>query len=50
MTPTTLLRWIILLPAAGVLFHVFLGRRATAAVKLLGPGLVGAVALAKKPT
>ena len=42
MTPTTLLRWIILLPAAGVLFHVFLGRRATAAVKLLGPGLVGA--------
>ena len=42
MTPTTLLRWIILLPAAGVLFHVFLGRRATAAVKLVGPGLVGA--------
>jgi len=36
------LRWIVALPALGVVFHVFLGRRATAAVKLIGPGLVGA--------
>jgi NADH-quinone oxidoreductase subunit L len=39
---TTLLRWIVILPAAGVLFHVTLGRRAPAAVRLVGPGLVGA--------
>jgi NADH-quinone oxidoreductase subunit L len=39
---TALLRWIILLPAVGVLFHVTLGRRATGAVQLVGPGLVGA--------
>jgi len=39
---TTLLRWIIALPALGVLFHVFVGRRATGAVKWVGPGLVGA--------
>ena len=42
MTPTTALRWIVLLPAAGVFFHVFVGRRAIAAVKVVGPGLVGA--------
>jgi NADH-quinone oxidoreductase subunit L len=39
---TTLLRWIVLLPALGVLFHVFLGRRARGAVTLIGPGLVAA--------
>jgi NADH-quinone oxidoreductase subunit L len=42
VTPTTLLRWIVLLPALGVLFHVFVGRRAVGAVKLVGPGVVGA--------
>jgi NADH-quinone oxidoreductase subunit L len=42
VTPTTLLRWIILLPALGVLFHVFVGGRAVGAVKLVGPGVVGA--------
>ena len=39
---TALLRWIVALPALGVLFHVFVGRRATGAVKVVGPGLVGA--------
>ncbi len=39
---TSLLRWIVALPALGVLFHVFVGRRATRAVELLGPGVVGA--------
>jgi NADH-quinone oxidoreductase subunit L len=39
---TALLRWIVLLPALGVLFHVFVGPRAPGAVKLVGPGLVGA--------
>jgi len=39
---TTLLRWIVALPALGVLFHVFLGRRATGAVKIIGPGVVAA--------
>jgi NADH-quinone oxidoreductase subunit L len=38
---TSLLRWIIGLPALGVLFHVFVGQRATGAVKVVGPGLVG---------
>ena len=42
-----LLRWIVALPALGVLFHAFLGRRATSAVKFVGPGLVfGAFGLA----
>src|SRR5207249_7964016 len=39
---TTWLRWIVALPALGVLFNVFVGRRATGAVKLVGPGVVGA--------
>jgi NADH-quinone oxidoreductase subunit L len=38
----TLLRWIVALPALGVLFHVFVGQRAPAAVKIVGPGVVGA--------
>jgi len=43
---STLLRWIIILPALGLLFHVFLGRRFPAAVKIVGPGVVlGAFAL-----
>ena len=42
VTETALLRWIIALPALGVLFHVFVGRRATGAVKLVGPGVVAA--------
>jgi len=47
VTESHLLRWIVALPALGVLFHVFVGRRATAAVKVVGPGLVlGAFALA----
>jgi len=39
---TTWLGWIVALPALGVLFNVFVGRRATGAVELVGPGLVGA--------
>src|SRR5262249_45934069 len=35
---TTLLRWIVLLPALGFLFHVSLGQRARGAVALVGPG------------
>jgi len=47
VTETELLRWIVALPALGVLFHAFLGRRLPAAVKLIGPGLVlGAFGLA----
>jgi NADH-quinone oxidoreductase subunit L len=42
VTATALLRWIILLPALGVLFHLVVGRRAEGAVKLVGPGVVGA--------
>jgi len=42
VTETTWLRWIVALPALGVLFNVFVGRRATGAVKLVGPGVVGA--------
>ena len=42
VTATTLLRWIILFPALGVFFHVFLGRRAKGGVALVGPGVVGA--------
>src|SRR5262245_7233863 len=38
---TSLLRWIVVLPALGVLFHVFIGRRATGAVKLVAPAVVG---------
>jgi NADH-quinone oxidoreductase subunit L len=40
VTESHLLRWIVALPALGVLFHVFVGRRATSAVKVVGPGLV----------
>jgi NADH-quinone oxidoreductase subunit L len=39
---TALLRWIVALPALGVLFHVFVGPRTTAGVKLVGPGIVAA--------
>ena len=47
VTETALLRWIVALPALGVLFHAFLGRRMPAAVKVVGPGLVlGGFALA----
>jgi len=42
VTETALLRWIIALPALGVLFNVFVGRRATGTVKIVGPGLVAA--------
>jgi NADH-quinone oxidoreductase subunit L len=42
VSETTLLRWIVALPALGVLFNIFVGRRATGAVKLVGPGVVGA--------
>jgi len=38
---TALLRWIVLLPALGVLFHVFVGRRSPRAAALVGPGVVG---------
>jgi NADH-quinone oxidoreductase subunit L len=46
---TPLLRWIVALPALGVLFHLFVGRRAPGAVRVVGPAVVGgafAVALA----
>ncbi len=39
---TDWLRWIVLFPALGVLFHAFFGRRLPAAVKVIGPGVVGA--------
>jgi NADH-quinone oxidoreductase subunit L len=39
---TALLRWIVALPVLGVLFNVFVGRRATGAVRVVGPGVVGA--------
>ena len=39
---TAVLRWIILLPALGVLFDVTVGRRAAGAVRLVGPSVVGA--------
>ena len=42
VTESHLLRWIVALPALGVLFHVFVGRRAHGAVKIVGPGVVGA--------
>src|SRR5207247_2412998 len=42
VTETTLLRWIVALPALGVLFHVFAGPRVPGAVRVVGPGLVGA--------
>ncbi len=40
ITPTTWLRWIVALPALGVVFHLTVGRRATGAVKLVGPGVL----------
>jgi NADH-quinone oxidoreductase subunit L len=39
---TDLLRWIVALPAAGVLFHALFGRRAPGLVRVVGPGLVAA--------
>jgi NADH-quinone oxidoreductase subunit L len=39
---THALRWIVALPALGVLFHLVVGRRAPGAVRVVGPGLVGA--------
>jgi len=42
VTETALLRWIVALPALGVVFHVFVGNRAPGTVKVVGPGLVGA--------
>jgi NADH-quinone oxidoreductase subunit L len=42
VSPSGLLRWIVALPALGVVFHLVLGRRAPRAVAVVGPGLVGA--------
>jgi NADH-quinone oxidoreductase subunit L len=39
---TTLVRWIVALPALGVLYHVFVGRRLPRTVALVGPAVVGA--------
>ncbi len=39
---TTSLRWIVALPALGVLFNLFFGGRLTRAVTVAGPGTVGA--------
>jgi NADH-quinone oxidoreductase subunit L len=47
VTPSSSLRWIVLLPALGVLFHLALGRRVPRAVKVVGPGvLLGAFLVA----
>jgi NADH-quinone oxidoreductase subunit L len=47
VTPVSWLRWIVLVPAAGFLFHVTAGRRWRAGVAVIGPGVVlGAFALA----
>ena len=40
VTPVSWLRWMVLLPALGTLFHVFLGERAKGAVKVVGPGVL----------
>ena len=42
VSDVTWLRWIVALPALGVLFHVFVGQRTPGAVKVVGPGVVGA--------
>jgi NADH-quinone oxidoreductase subunit L len=42
MVDVTWLRWIVALPALGVLFHIFIGQRTPGAVKVVGPGVVGA--------
>jgi NADH-quinone oxidoreductase subunit L len=43
----TLLRWIVILPALGILFHLTAGRRSSAAVAWVGPGvLLGAFVVA----
>jgi NADH-quinone oxidoreductase subunit L len=42
VTETLLLRWIVALPALGVVFAVVFGRRAPGAVKLVAPAVVGA--------
>jgi NADH-quinone oxidoreductase subunit L len=39
---TTLLRWIVLLPLLGVLWHLAVGRRLPRTTALVGPGVVGA--------
>jgi NADH-quinone oxidoreductase subunit L len=41
VTETALLRWIVALPALGVLFHVFVGPRTRTGVMVVGPSLVG---------
>jgi NADH-quinone oxidoreductase subunit L len=49
VTEAALLRWIVALPAIGVLYHLFVGRRFPRSVAVVGPALVGlafAVALA----
>ena len=42
VTETSLLRWIVLLPLLGVLWHLTIGRRAPRTTALVGPGVVGA--------
>ena len=41
VTPSALLRWIVLLPALGVVFHLTAGQRAPGAVKVVGPAVLG---------
>jgi len=38
---TNLLRWIVVLPLVGVLWHLVVGRRAPRTVALIGPGVLG---------
>jgi len=40
VTDVSWLRWIVIFPALGTLFHVFVGGRAKGAVKLVGPGVL----------
>jgi NADH-quinone oxidoreductase subunit L len=40
VVPTDALRWIVLFPALGFLWNLFLGRRLPASAKLVGPGAI----------
>jgi len=40
VVPTDALRWIVLFPALGFLWNLFLGRRFPASAKLVGPGVL----------
>ena len=51
VTDVTLLRWIVILPLVGVLYHTFAARRfGRFSSSIVGPAVVGAVVLAKRGT